>query len=446
MLWRETQKIRGGILADDMGLGKTLSMIALVLASMERKKAFNPVVKKESDYDFQKKQFELSMPESSKEPLGLFVKGEPKVEVKLSPLKREATSDDLDDDIEDFLLSKRLCKREAPALLPYDEDMDDDTDDFLLPQQSKSAGTLVICPTSVLAQWAAEVSSKVAPNALKVYIFHGPNRRSIGLSKFRRMNIIITSYGIVSSEYTNYGNSSWLFSSHWERVILDEAHYVRNTKTTAWISISELKSECCWALTGTPIQNCALDCFALLKFLKVPNFRDLQKWRKYLNEGLAGHRRMNFLIKPLMMRRTKLQLQESGEIPRLPPLEIKFIDVQLSDSEMDVYKILSAISLRIFAQYLRQREQNNSDLDYYSNEVTPSFMAGSIEEKYQEIYENFLRSLRYNPKERVKGIVILVLLLRLRQFCCHPGLMVKVVAVDLFLKYILITYFYFFFK
>lgn len=432
MQWRETQKVRGGILADDMGLGKTLSMIALVLAKKEQNQALKPDVKR-SDYEYQQKQLELYMSQSTRKPISLFEEDnekeeKPKIEVKLSPAKRQAAEQlPAGDDIEEFLLSKRVCKREAPKLLPYENYMDDDVDDFLLPPKSKNAGTLVICPTSVLAQWADEVTSKVASNTLTVYVFHGADRRSIGLSKFRSMNVVITSYGIVSSEYTNYGKDSWLFSSNWERLILDEAHFIRNTKTTSWISVSELKGECCWALTGTPVQNCALDCFALLKYLKVPNFKDLHKWRRYLNEGMAGHRRMNFLIKPLMLRRTKLALQESGELPPLPPLQVKLIDVNLSKAEMEVYEIISAISLRIFAQFLRQREKNNCDLDYYANNMTPSFMAGTIEEKYQEIYDNFLRALRYNPKERVQGIVILVLLLRLRQFCCHPGLMVKVV-------------------
>jgi len=179
-------------------------------------------------------------------------------------------------------------------------------------------------------------------------------------------------------------------------------------------------------LTGTPVQNRAIDVFALLRFLEVPNFRDLQQWKKYLNEGMRGHRRLNFIIKPLMLRRTKKQLQESGDMPALPPLKVELICVQLSEPEMAVYQILSAISKKIFTQFLRQREQGNSDLNYYALERTPQFMEESFDTKYTEIYHRFLKSLGYNPGAKIKGIVILVLLLRLRQFCCHPGLMLGV--------------------
>jgi len=415
LLWRESQKIRGGILADDMGLGKTLSMIALILASNEKKQKENPIAKNNFDY---KKSF--------KQQLHLH-------NTQKSSLKRIRLFDDSDSDEELQVLPP---KREYQP--PKEENNDDD--DFLMSSQENknSARTLVICPMSVMSQWASEAGTKVAQNVLKVHIYHGTDRRAIGLSKFRRMDLVITSYSTAVSEYNRFGNSSWLFNSEWDRLILDESHIIRNTKTACCQAVSSIKAQFRWALTGTPIQNSALDCFALLKFLQVPNFRDLQTWRRFLNVGLAGHRRMSFLIKPLMLRRTKLQLQASGEMPPLPPLHVNLIDVELSPSERAVYKILSAISLKIFAQYLHQREQNNRDLNYYANNKNPSFIVHDVDDKYNEMYQNFLRSLGYNPRGRVQGIVILVLLLRLRQFCCHPGLMVKVSAISaLYRSYLL---------
>lgn len=151
---------------------------------------------------------------------------------------------------------------------------------------------------------------------------------------------------------------------------------------------------------------------------------------------------MNSLIQPLMLRRTKLQLQKSGEMAPLPPLHVCEIYVELSPPETEVYKILSSISFKIFSQLLRQRKHNN----YNANEMEPSYVEGSTEQKYQESYDRFLRSLNYKPKERLKGMVLNGLVLRLRQFCCHPGLMVKVVSHRLFLqitKNISLTFFSF---
>ncbi|XP_017844681.1 transcription termination factor 2 [Drosophila busckii] len=410
LLWRETQKICGGILADDMGLGKTVSMIALMLVTKEQIQKQKPVAKNDKN---SKKAWQQQ--------LQIFKN-------KVLSQKRFSIFDSDSGEESDVSPPKmpRMC---YTAQSPDSESEDDDEDELLLPgRQRKSAGTLVVCPMSVMSQWAAEASNKVASNVIKVFIYHGTDRRKVSLSSFRSNDLIITSYSTVVSEWKNTGSDSWLFSLDWQRLILDEAHVIRNAKTATCQSVSSINARCRWALTGTPIQNRALDAFALLSFLKVPNFTDLNKWRKYLNEGMEGHRRMSFIIKPLMLRRTKLQLQASGDMPPLPPLQMNVVEVQLTTAEMAVYKILSAISIKLFAQYLRQREHQNKDLNYYSNETRPSFLNCEIEQRHEEIYRKFLRSLGYNPGEKIQGIVILVLLLRLRQFCCHPGLMVKMLS------------------
>ncbi|KAH8385616.1 hypothetical protein KR200_003579, partial [Drosophila serrata] len=398
MQFRERQKICGGILADDMGLGKTLSMIALVLASEEKK------LKKRADM---KRALEAKWTEE-------FHRLKVKTNLKFRMFDDESSSEE-EDNYEPPI--KRVCD------IPEAEISESDDEIYVGNTRYPKAATLVVCPMSVMCQWAQEVATKVALNALKTLTFHGPNRRDIGIDLIKSHDMVITSYHTVASEYKRYGNASVLFAVHWNRVILDEAHVIRNVKTSSCVSVCKLRARCRWALTGTPVQNRAIDVFALMQFLGVPNFRDLQQWRKNLNEGMAAHRRLNFFIKPLMMRRTKQQLQASGDIPALPVLHTELICVVLSEPEMAVYQILSALSQKIFAQFLQQRELGNSDLNYYSLNETPQFIKNTFDAKYTEIYNIFLRSLGYNPRDKLKGIVILVLLLRLRQFCCHPGLM-----------------------
>ncbi|KAH8241298.1 hypothetical protein KR032_007453, partial [Drosophila birchii] len=398
MQFRERQTICGGILADDMGLGKTLSMIALVLASEETKR------KKRAD---RKRALEAKWAEE-------FHRLKPKKIRKFRLFDDESSADE-EEKYEPP--QKRVCNDPEAEISDSDDEVCVETSRYA------KAATLVICPMSVMCQWAQEVATKVAPNAMKTLTFHGPNRRDIGIDLIKSYDMVITSYNTVVNEYKRYGNASALFAVHWNRVILDEAHMIRNVKTVGCQCVCMLKARFRWALTGTPVQNRAFDVFALMQFLRVPNFRDLQQWRKYLNEGMEGHRRLNFFIKPLMMRRTKQQLQATGDMPALPAVHIEEICVELSKPEMAVYQILSSISRKIFAQFLQQREKGNSDLNYYSIQQTPQFIKDTFEAKYTEIYNRFLRSLGYNPMDKIKGIVILVLLLRLRQFCCHPGLM-----------------------
>jgi len=407
-----------------------LSMIALILASQETKNK-----KREDKQRALKLKWtqEFNRMKTKKVPkFRMFDDEEESEEEKYEPPEKRLCQDSTKNSSKFRILdgeeeaAEREEKVKTPEKATEPDVFSSDEEEEHVNVRYPSANTLVVCPMSVMCQWAQEVSTKVAPNGLKVLTFHGPNRHEVGIEGFRSYDLIITSYNLLISELKRYGNASLLFAVHWNRVILDEAHIIRNVRTSGCSSVCQLRARCHWALTGTPVQNRAIDVFALLRFLEVPNFRDLQQWKKYLNEGMRGHRRLNFIIKPLMLRRTKKQLQESGDMPALPPLKVELICVQLSEPEMAVYQILSAISKKIFTQFLRQREQGNSDLNYYALERTPQFMEESFDTKYTEIYHRFLKSLGYNPGAKIKGIVILVLLLRLRQFCCHPGLMLGV--------------------
>ncbi|XP_022209333.2 transcription termination factor 2 [Drosophila obscura] len=407
MQFRERQEICGGILADDMGLGKTLSMISLILASLEAKKLKQEKKKKALEAKWSK----------------IFER----MPVKKMPKFHIFDDDDDEEEQEDQKAEESYeppPKRPCPEISHVAEsEEEEDEEDERGPYPA--AGTLVVCPLSVMYQWSQEVASKVAPNAIKVLIFHGPNRHEISLEQFRSHDLVITTYHTVASEVGKRGNSSRLLAVQWKRLILDEAHIIRNTKTYCFQSVYLLRAHCRWALTGTPVQNRAIDVFALLRFLNVPHFTDLNRWKKDLNNGMQGHFRLSLIIKPLMLRRTKQELQASGDMPPLPELRVELVNVELSEPEMAVYQIMSAISKKIFTQFLMQREVGNNDLNYYSAQQMPQFITNNVEEKYIKIYERFLRSLGYDPKEKVMGIVILVLLLRLRQFCCHPCLMIK---------------------
>lgn len=67
-----------------------------------------------------------------------------------------------------------------------------------------------------------------------------------------------------------------LMRVQWRRVILDEAHIVRNHKSATSGAVCGLKARRRWCLTGTPVHNKDLDLFALLKFLRCSPFDELQ--------------------------------------------------------------------------------------------------------------------------------------------------------------------------
>ena len=68
---------------------------------------------------------------------------------------------------------------------------------------------------------------------------------------------------------------SVLLQIAFDRVILDEAHVIRNPKSGVSQSVCRLRAVRRWAVTGTPVQNKELDMYALLRFLRVSPFDQL---------------------------------------------------------------------------------------------------------------------------------------------------------------------------
>lgn len=127
------------------------------------------------------------------------------------------------------------------------------------------ATTLVIAPMSLLAQWEAEAEASSKPGTMKTLIYYGGGKENLhalctGDSAATAPSVIITSYGTVLSEFTqlaekrtNRAESGGVYSVKFFRIILDEAHSIKNRSSKTARACFELEAEHRWVLTGTPI-------------------------------------------------------------------------------------------------------------------------------------------------------------------------------------------------
>jgi SNF2 family DNA or RNA helicase len=138
---------------------------------------------------------------------------------------------------------------------------------------SDAKNTLIITPLAVRKQWESAVSK------CRVNLFTAEKNGFI-----RHGRMILNGKSIYLAHYEKVVSNLDLFQSvKWNRIILDEAQRMRNTKTATGSSILKLKASYKWALTATPIVNSFNDVVAYLKFI---GFKDLgsgwsssyQKW------------------------------------------------------------------------------------------------------------------------------------------------------------------------
>lgn len=124
--------------------------------------------------------------------------------------------------------------------------------------------TLIVLPVILMEQWASQIYKTTGHRAL---IYHGASKKKINLAMLEKSVIVLTSYQTVAGFR---GKTSLLHSVHWNRLVFDEAHHLRNFNTIIFQKCYSLKSQIRWLMTGTPIQNKAKDFYHLCAVLRIP--------------------------------------------------------------------------------------------------------------------------------------------------------------------------------
>ena len=177
--------------------------------------------------------------------------------------------------------------------------------------------TLIIVPKSIITQWHEEIG-KFAPE-LSVNIYDGPERKVNEMT-----DITIAPYTVLTVKGGGVDALTPLHRMKWDRVILDEAHEIRNRRSKLFKSVNRLNTEIKWIVTGTPVFNSMEDFVSLCTFLGLP--------KNYV-QGKTKE------IKDIyILRRTKDDLAKINERLRLPPCHFENVELDMFDEERALYE------------------------------------------------------------------------------------------------------------
>ncbi|ODV86166.1 hypothetical protein CANARDRAFT_197201 [[Candida] arabinofermentans NRRL YB-2248] len=261
---------------------------------------------------------------------------------------------------------------------------------------------LVVAPTVALIQWKNEIETH-AGGRLKVAIFHGSNRAKT-LDDLSEYDVIMTTYAVLESGFRKekYGfkrngrlvkEKSLLHKMKFYRVILDEAHNIKDRQSSTAKAANVLNCEKRWCLSGTPLQNRIGELYSLIRFLDIAPFceylctqcncrskewlfpdyktcagcghrpmshmnffnhfmlKNIQKYGLSENEGVASFERIQSLLRQIMLRRTKV---ERADDLGLPPKIVEIRRDFFNPEEKDLYQSLYSDSKRTFNDYVAQ--------------------------------------------------------------------------------------------
>lgn len=264
-------------------------------------------------------------------------------------------------------------------------------------------GTLVVAPLALIKQWEAEIKDKVMDDRkLKVLVHHGSSRAK-SYEDLKKYDVVITTYQTLTSEH---GDSSpnedglkvGCFGIQWYRIILDEAHSIKNRSAKMTQAAYSLRSVYRWCLTGTPMQNNLEELQSLIRFLQIKPYADIKIWKDQIGgpmkngRGGLAMKRLQYFLKAFMKRRTKDVLKKEGAL--------NFGKAHRDGEESAGFRIVA---------------RNVKTIEVSFSEIEQSFY-----DKLEARTERNLASMMGG--ERADYIGALVLLLRLRQTCNHPDL------------------------
>lgn len=282
------------------------------------------------------------------------------------------------------------------------------------PSSDRVKTNLIVGPVALIKQWETEIMKKVKQMyRLKVLLLHG--RSGATYEEIRKYDVVLTSYGKIGFEEKRY--EKWIEQhpgadpmhdavlakhcplihpkSKFYRVILDEAQCIKNVTTLQAKGACKVNSVHRWCLTGTPMMNGVQELYSLIKFLKIAPYHNQKEFTKMFGSlsarpgrsrpsGEATRDRamkaLRALLKAIMLRRMKTSKLDGKPLLNLLPKTEEVAYAVFSEDEQTFYTNLESKTRITFNRYLR---------------------AGTVGKNYSNI---------------------LVLLLRLRQACCHPHL------------------------
>jgi hypothetical protein len=235
--------------------------------------------------------------------------------------------------------------------------------------------TLVVCPTSVVFNWQAELA-RFRPG-LKVSLYHGPARALDATA-----DVTLTSYALLRLD------AQALSAREWNAVVLDEAQAIKNPDSQTARAAYALRASFRLALTGTPVENRLEELWSLMHFtnrgLLAGRSDFAERHARPIAEGRAGAAAaLRQRVRPFLLRRLKQDVA-----PELPPRTDAVLRVELGDGERAVYDAVRAATRKDILALLGGDDGEGKN------------------------------------KGRGSGMMMAALeaLLRLRQAACHPAL------------------------
>lgn len=182
--------------------------------------------------------------------------------------------------------------------------------------------SLIIVPKTLLENWKREFL-KFAPE-MKVYIYHGKSR---SVDEIQNYQVAITTYGTLINDFDR------LNLYHFENMIMDEAQYIKNSRSKSYRAVKSIQAQTKIIMTGTPIENNIREYWDLMKVINSSKMSF-----KAISKGMGQEQivlKVRSMTGPFLLRRFK-----SDVLKDLPEKQEQTVYCNFDDSQRELYEIM----------------------------------------------------------------------------------------------------------
>ncbi|MGF0239973.1 DEAD/DEAH box helicase [Rhodococcus sp. IEGM1300] len=237
---------------------------------------------------------------------------------------------------------------------------------LLMDPPKASIPALIVCPTSLIANWVREFERFAVGMTLMVH--RGPNRAGI-YRELQKANVVITTYDTMVNDIS-------IFSSfEWSWVICDEAQAIKNPDSNRRRAIAAIPRRHAIPMTGTPVENSLLDLWSLTDFA-IPGLLGTRcEFEAAYPDSIESAQAVGRFTDPVILKRRVADV--AGDLPERINIDLPLeLDDQLAEHYLTVrettlakYPVAGALVATLQLQlvcahpWLRRDEESDSDVE-----------------------------------------------------------------------------------
>ncbi|EXJ91918.1 hypothetical protein A1O3_00468 [Capronia epimyces CBS 606.96] len=236
-------------------------------------------------------------------------------------------------------------------------------------ENSPCKTTLIVAPPTLLTQWMFEMDKHVKGGKLGRILRYHSGARLVSndiQADLCAYDIILTTYGEVQKSYpvpdppkhlsSEAKKNEWwakffkenvgpLHQIKYHRVVLDEAHLIKNHTSKTSIAVCALTGVYKWCITGTPIMNYIEELYPYFRFLRVPHTGDYGTFcHNFCNSRMSREpinmERIHNILRAIMLRRTHVDTMFNAPVVKLPGITHTTHLVEFNEVERAIYNMV----------------------------------------------------------------------------------------------------------